>query len=127
MQDIGNPVEMLMNSQVGPYVFPIPDEFSNWRDEQESWRKTAVLFDQSYHMLDLYLKEPDTFRLLSNLGVNSFKSFRRNLAKQFVAVNYDGFVNGDAILFGLEDRTMALLAGMKLESENRNEPTDVES
>ena len=35
MEAAGNPVEMLRNSQVGPYVFPIPAEFSNWRDEQE--------------------------------------------------------------------------------------------
>lgn len=98
----GNPVHMLRNSQVGAYVFPIPAEFSNWRDEQESWCKTAVLFDQSYHMTDLYIEGPDTVRLLSDLGVNSFKGFTRNRAKQFVPCNYDGYVIGDAVLFGLE-------------------------
>ncbi|MDE3177130.1 MAG: aminomethyltransferase family protein [Pseudomonadota bacterium] len=99
----GNPVDMLRNSQVGPYVFPIPSEFSNWRDEQEAWRKTAILFDQSYHMTDLYLEGPDVVRLLSELGVNSFKGFRRDKAKQFVACNHDGYVIGDGVLFGLED------------------------
>jgi len=98
MEEIGDPVEMLRNSQTGPYVFPIPPEFSNWRDEQESWRKTAVLFDQSFHMPDLYVEGPDTVRLLSDLGVNTFKNFRRNIAKQFIAVNYDGYVIGDASL-----------------------------
>jgi vanillate/3-O-methylgallate O-demethylase len=102
LETAGNPVEMLRNSQTGPYVFPIAPEFSNWRDEQESWRKTAVLFDQSYHMPDLYIEGRDTVRLLSDLGVNSFKNWRRDLAKQFIAVNYDGHVIGDAILFGLE-------------------------
>src|SRR5690349_18197408 len=99
----GNPAHLLRNAPVGPYVFPIPAEFSNWRDEQEASHKTAVLFDQSYHMTDLYVEGPDTIRLLSDLGVNSFKGFGRNKAKQFIACNYDGYVIGDAILFGLED------------------------
>ena len=42
-----NPVEMLRNAEVGAYVFPIKPEFSNWRDEQEAWQKTAALFDLS--------------------------------------------------------------------------------
>ena len=30
---VGNPVTMLRNSQLGPYVYPVvPSEFSNWRD-----------------------------------------------------------------------------------------------
>ncbi len=99
----GNPVDMLRNAQVGPYVFPIKSEFTNWRDEQEAWRKTAVLLDQSYHMTDHYIEGPDVKRLLSDLGVNSFKNFGRDKAKQFVVCNYDGYVIGDAILFGLEE------------------------
>ena len=70
IKEAGNPVTMLRNSQAGAYVFPIAPEFSNWRDEQEAWRKTAILFDQSYHMTDLYVQGPDTVRLLSDLGVN---------------------------------------------------------
>ena len=39
-----NPVDMLRNSQIGAYVYPVvPGEFSNWRDEQAAWAKTAVL------------------------------------------------------------------------------------
>src|SRR5262249_7439838 len=103
LQQSSSPVEMLRNSQTGPYAFPIPAEFSNWREEQEAWRHTAVLFDQSYHMADLYIKGPDTVRLVSALGVNTFKNFRRDVAKQLVVCNHDGHVIGDAILFGLED------------------------
>src|SRR5450631_4145582 len=99
IQECGNSVNMLRNSQAGPYVFPIAAEFSNWRDEQEAWRKTAVLFDQSHHMTDLYVEGPDVIRLLSDLGINSFKTFGRNKAKQLVVCNYDGFVIGDAVLF----------------------------
>ena len=98
-----NPVQMLRDGSRGPYVFPIPPEFSNWRDEQESLRDAAVLFDLSFHMEDIYVEGPDTVRLLSHLGINSFDGFSRNRAKQFVACNEDGFVVGDAILLGLED------------------------
>ena len=37
LQKAGNPVDMLRNSQIGPYAFPVvPSEFTNWRDEQAS-------------------------------------------------------------------------------------------
>jgi glycine cleavage system aminomethyltransferase T len=100
---VGNPVKLLRNSQTGPYVYPVvPSEFSNWRDEQYAWQQTCVLFNQSYHMTDMYMQGPDALKLLSYLGVNSFKSFEPNKAKQFVACNYDGYVIGDVILFYLD-------------------------
>ena len=67
---------MARNSQIGPYVYPaVPAEFSNWRDEQVAWRETSALFDQSHHMLDLQIEGPDTIKLLSHLGVNTFENF----------------------------------------------------
>jgi syringate O-demethylase len=103
LQAVGNPVKLLRNSQTGPYVYPVvPSEFSNWRDEQRAWQETCVLFNQSYHMTDLYVKGPDALRLLSDLGVNSFKGFEVDKAKQFVVCNYDGYVIGDVILFYLD-------------------------
>ena len=71
----GNTVEMLRNSQIGAYVYPVvPTEFSNWRDEQRAWRETAVLFDQSHHMVDLFIEGPDALKLLSDTAINSFKN-----------------------------------------------------
>ncbi|MCT7378386.1 vanillate/3-O-methylgallate O-demethylase [Chelativorans salis] len=101
IQEIGSPVEMMRTSPVGAYVYPVPAEFSNWRDEQKAWRETAVLFDQSAHMTDIYFEGPDVIRLLSETGVNSFESFTPGKAKQFVPCNDDGYVIGDAILFHL--------------------------
>ncbi|MGD1956689.1 MAG: aminomethyl transferase family protein [Sphingomonadales bacterium] len=106
---IGNPVDMLRNAPQGPYQFPIKSEFSNWRDEQEAWRKTAVLFDQSYHMTDHYFEGPDVKRMLSDLAINSFKTFGRDKAKQFIVCNPDGYVIGDAILFGLEEDKVSIV------------------
>ena len=109
IQRSGNVAEMLRNSPAGAYTYPMKPEFSNWRDEQRAWATTAVLFDQSFHMTDVYFRGPDALRLLSDLGVNSFKTFGKNKAKQFVACNYDGYVVGDAILFGLDDEEFSLV------------------
>ena len=99
-----NPVELLRNSQEGAYVYPVvPTEFSNWKAEQVAWQKGAVLFDQSHHMANLYIKGPDALKLISYLGINTFKNFPLNMAKQFVPVTYDGYVIGDGILFHLEE------------------------
>ena len=109
IQRSGNVAQMLRNSPAGAYTYPMKPEFSNWRDEQRAWSTTAVLFDQSFHMTDVYFRGPDALQLLSDLGVNSFKTFGKNKAKQFVACNYDGYVVGDAILFGLDDEEFSLV------------------
>jgi vanillate/3-O-methylgallate O-demethylase len=110
LQARGNPVELLRNSQIGPYAFPVVRaEFTNWRDEQRAWRETCVLFDQSHHMTDLYIAGPDAAKLLSDLAVNSFNGFRVNQAKQFVACNHEGYVIGDAILFYLAENSFSLV------------------
>ena len=103
-------VDLLRNSQIGPYAFPVVrHEFTNWRDEQRSWRDTCALFDQSHHMTDLYVEGPDALKVLSDLGVNSFKNFKVNQAKQFVACNHPGYVIGDAILFYLAENRLNLV------------------
>lgn len=111
IQAAGNPVKMLRNSQLGPYVYPVvPPEFSNWRDEQRAWRENCVLFNQSYHMADMWIEGPDAIKLLSATGVNSFTNFGVNKAKQFVGCSHDGYVIGDGILFYL-DKDRLLLVG----------------
>ncbi|HEY7337016.1 MAG TPA: hypothetical protein VH639_19135 [Bryobacteraceae bacterium] len=103
----GNPAHMLRNSQIGAYVYPVvPNEYSNWRDEQRAWRETCVLFDQSHHMADVTVKGPDAMKMLSDLAINSFAKFPVNRAKQFVPCSYDGFVIGDGILFHLEENVL---------------------
>ena len=104
LDQAGDVVEFLRNQQVGPNVYPgVPAEYSNWRNEQRAWAKTAVLFNQSYHMVELYVRGPDAFELLEYLAINSFKNFAVNKAKQFVPVTPDGYVIGDVILFYLAE------------------------
>ncbi len=100
LQSADNTVDMLRNSQIGAYVYPVvPAEFSNWRDEQRAWRETAVLFDQSHHMAELTVEGSDAESLLSSLAINSFANFSTTKAKHFVPTSYDGYVIGDVILF----------------------------
>ncbi len=104
------PVKLLRNSKIGPYVYPVvASEYTNWRDEQRAWQQTCVLFNQSYHMTDMYVEGPDALRLLSDLGVNTFKNFGPNKAKQYIVCNPEGYVIGDVILFGLEPNLFNLV------------------
>ena len=106
----GNPAKMLRNSQIGAYVYPVvASEFSNWRDEQRAWRETAVLFDQSHHMVNLFIEGPDAIKLVSDLAINTFKNFPVNRAKQFVPVTHYGHVIGDGILFHLEQNKIVFV------------------
>jgi vanillate/3-O-methylgallate O-demethylase len=103
----GNVVDMLRNSQIGAYVYPVvAPEFTNWRDEQRAWRDTCVLFDQSHHMVNLYVRGKDALKLLSHLSTNSFKNFTVNKAKQFAPVTHYGHVIGDGILFYLAENEL---------------------
>ena len=100
----GNTVELLRNSQIGAYVYPVvPYEFSNWRREQRAWRETAVLFDQSHHMVNLFLRGPEALKLISETGINNVADFPVDRAKQFVPTTPSGHVIGDGILFHLDE------------------------
>ncbi len=103
-------VDFLRNQQVGPNVYPgVPAEYSNWRSEQQGWAQSCVLFNQSFHMVDLRVTGPDAFAMLNYLGVNSFRNFVPNIAKQFVPCTPDGYVIGDVILFYLEENCFDLV------------------
>ena len=81
----------------------VPYEFTNWRREQRAWRETAVLFDQSHHMANLFMRGPGAIKLISDTGINSVENFPVNMAKQFVPCTPAGHVIGDGILFHLDD------------------------
>lgn len=104
-----SPVAMLRSSRTGGYAFPFPSEYTNWRDEQLAWRNSVVMFDQSFHMTDFTFEGPDVRRLISDIGVNTLRNFGANRAKQLVACNYDGYVIGDAILFGHTEERVSIV------------------
>ncbi len=110
LSGVGNIAEFLRNQQSGPNVYPgVPAEYTNWRDEQQAWQKTCVLFNQSFHMAELLVEGPGAFALLNRLGINSFKGFVPGKAKQFVPCTPDGYVIGDVILFYLDEESFNLV------------------
>lgn len=109
IRSVGGPLPLLRSGRSGAYVFPVKAEFTNWRDEQESWRRSAALMDLSLHMNDLVLEGPDTYALLAHIGANSFRGFGPMKAKQLVAVGYDGNMIGDAILFCTAENTVRVV------------------
>jgi glycine cleavage system aminomethyltransferase T len=109
IDSLGNPAKFLRDVPVGAYQYPVQSQYTNWRDEQRSWRETVGLLDQSLHMTDLYVEGPDTIRLLSEVGVNSFSGYGRNKGKQLICCGYDGHLIGDMVLFGLEDNKVNIV------------------
>jgi len=110
LDNAGNTVELLRNSQLGAYIYPVvPAEFTNWRREVIAWRQTAVLYDQTHHMANLFISGPDALRLLSDTGINSMASFPVESAKQFVPVSPEGGVIGDGILFHLAEESFVFV------------------
>ena len=110
IQRYGNVADMLRNVPLGAYAFPMK------RRVQQLAGRAARLADDRGAVRPVV---PHDRRLLqgpgrrcgcfSDLGVNSFSNFGKNKAKQFVACNYDGYVIGDAILFGLDDDEFSLV------------------
>jgi vanillate/3-O-methylgallate O-demethylase len=93
---------------------PVPLEQSNWVDEQRAWRHSAVLFDQSHHMPELFLSGPDSMKLLSRIGINSFEKFVPGRAKQFVGCNPEGYTIGETLMYCHDHDDFELVSGMPL-------------
>lgn len=103
------------HSRDRPGFSPVPMEVTNWRDEQRAWQETAILFDQTHHMPEMFLNGPDAFRLLSSLGINSFTGFKPGMAKQYIGCAPSGHVIGDCILFYLVENSFELVSNTTLQ------------
>ena len=96
----GDAVGMLRNSPIGSYIYPVvPADFSSWIKETNAWRNAAVLYDQSHHMDNVFLKGSDAIKLIERTAINSVANFPVNMAKQYVPTTHAGHVIGDGILF----------------------------
>jgi vanillate/3-O-methylgallate O-demethylase len=115
-------VDHFYNDTLAPHAMhranlvPIPPEFTNWRDEQRAWRQTAVLFDQSHHMPELFLGGPDALRLLKTVGINSFENIAPGRVKQLIGCAYDGHVIGESVVYCHADDSFELVSGMTLQN-----------
>lgn len=122
LKGIPDLVDYFYNDTTAPHskdrsgLTPVPAEFGSWVEEQRAWRDSAVLFDQSHHMPELFLKGPDAFRLLNQIGINSFINFVPGKAKQFVACNHQGQMIGECVLFYLAENSFELVSGMHMQN-----------
>jgi len=120
IEDVPNTAEYLrsLDPDVSSIFADLPAVQTNWIEEQRAWREGCAFMDQSYHMVNQYIRPGDPsdgtasgrgpIELFSDLAVNSFESFTSGeppQAKQLVACNPDGYVIGDCILFYLDEDT----------------------
>ena len=94
-------------------------EYTNWQDEQMSWKKTCYIGDWSF-LWNLLIEGPEAFKLLSDISVNSLAKFDMGQAKHVIQCNEDGKVIAEGILMRLGEEkfvvqsTPAFYTGYKL-------------
>ena len=72
-------------------------EFTNWIDEQLSWKETCYVGDWSF-LANLRLEGEGADELLSTLSVNSFEEFSIGQAKHLIQCSPDGNVVAEGVL-----------------------------
>jgi vanillate/3-O-methylgallate O-demethylase len=95
----GDPVAMLRTAQVGSnHDHDISADFRNWITEQQAWRNTAVLYDQSRHLDTVSIKGSAASKLISDTTINSTAVFPVDRAKLYVPTTAAGHLVGDGIV-----------------------------
>ncbi|MBX5467714.1 MAG: aminomethyl transferase family protein [Firmicutes bacterium] len=95
-----------------PQVVPI--EVTGWRREQEAWTKAVVLFDQTYHMVELHLYGDNPLAVLSPLFVNNLSRVTPGTSRHMVACTPRGHVLGDDILYCYDPHHVALIESQSI-------------
>jgi len=75
-------------------------EYTDWIDESMSWKTSCYIGDWSF-LGDLFVKGPDSLKLISDLSVNSFARFDIGQAKHIVQCSEAGKVIAEGILMRL--------------------------
>lgn len=82
--------------------FPaIPNEITNWIEEQRAIIETCALGDLSHHMETVHAEGPDVLEFFRDFSVNSFEEFPVGKAKHIVVCNPEGELFGDGPLLRL--------------------------
>lgn len=103
-------------------------EYTNWLDEQMSWKETCYIGDWSF-MPDLHVSGPDALDLWRTLTVNTMEDFPVGKAKHAVQCNRDGKVIGDGILCRVDEdsyRTQHLAAWPQFYAETHDFDVETE-
>lgn len=101
-----DPLAMLQNRNL--VAAPTPEgrprelEYTNWMDEQLSWKETCYIGDWTF-MPDLRVTGPQALDLFRDLTVNSMADFPIGKAKHAVQCNENGNIIGDGILIRYDE------------------------
>lgn len=85
-----------------PLIVPqIPYEFSQWAREQQAWRESVALLDQTHHMGAVYVRGPGARGFLAHLATNDLSAVGMDRAHQLLMCNAQGNIIGDSIMLQL--------------------------
>lgn len=85
-------------------------EFSDWQDEQMSWKTSCYIGDWSF-LWDIEVEGPDALEFFSATGVNSFQKFEIGQAKHLIQCSSRGKVAGEGVLMRLGEQRFRTQAG----------------
>lgn len=77
-------------------------EYTDWLDEQLSWKRTCYVGDWSF-LWDLVVSGPDALKVFRDTSINGFESFQVGQAKHVVQCSPSGKVIGDGVLMRLSE------------------------
>ncbi|QQM53005.1 aminomethyltransferase family protein [Rhodococcus pyridinivorans] len=72
-------------------------EYTDWQDEQMSWKNTCYLGDWSF-LWEVQVEGADAMRVFEKSSINSYAKFPVGSAKHLVQCNENGKVVGDGVL-----------------------------
>ncbi|MER6958768.1 MULTISPECIES: hypothetical protein [unclassified Streptomyces] len=81
-------------------------EYTDWQDEQMSWKTTCYVGDWSF-LWDLQVDGPDALRLFRETSVNSYEKFPVGAGKHLIQCNERGKINAEGVLLRLGEESFA--------------------
>jgi vanillate/3-O-methylgallate O-demethylase len=86
---------------LGDHFPRIPNEVTNWLEEQRAIIETCALGDLSHHMETMHAAGPDALDFFRTFSVNDYSDLEIGQAKHMVVVNPHGDLMGDGPLLRL--------------------------
>lgn len=86
-------------------TFLLPYEFSGWKDEQLSWKKTCYLHGGLNPSPTFRFSGPEAAKFLSKYCVNTFIKFPVGSGKHCITCNEDGTISSDGVILRTEENT----------------------
>lgn len=100
---MGNPItDFLRNLPAAYHPGWGGPEYTDWQDEQMSWKETCYLGDWSF-LWDVEVSGPDALKLFADTGTNSVENFPIGKAKHLVQCVETGKVVAEGVLLRMSE------------------------